>query len=204
MRAYELITNHDGAILVRYADGRMLSVGDGCSDEAYNFVVEYLGKMCAHYRTHLMAADLLLKRQMSAAEYSALKADVRSYNIRLALQSMHCVFGAIDNVPDCDNVGNFNVEFVACPLRATCPYNGYRHTDKPIVCCNPVYDTGLTRRQAEVANLLVNTSYTIDDIATALCLSHNTVRNTSSEVYTAMGVANRQALTLLLKNKRLK
>lgn len=203
MRDFELITNPDGSILVRYHDGRMLSVDDDADGPAYDFAVSYLGLLSVNYRSHLYAADLLLKRQYTASEYRDLRADTRKYNLRLALQSMHCCFGAIDNIPDCDSMGNLNVEFVQCPLRATCPYNGYKHRDTRLACCNPIYETNLTRRQAEVADLLVNTSYNTDDIATALCTSGNNVRHLASVIYATFDVANRQELTLLLKNKRL-
>ena len=203
MREFELITNPEGSILVRYADGRMLTIDDTSEGDGYDFAVRYLGKLSANYRGHLYAADLLLRRQYTATEYREMKADTRRYNLRLALQSMHCIFGAIDNVPDCDALGNLNVEFVQCPMRGTCPYNGYRNRDTRMACCNPIYETPLTRRQAEVADLLVNTSYSNEDIATALGVSTQRVKNYTSEIYAAMGVANRQELTLLLRNKRI-
>ena len=203
MKNFELFTNPDGSILVRHFDGRTLTIDETSDGDAYDFAVRYLGKLSTHYRGHLYAADLLLRRQYTATEYREMKDDIRTYNLRLALQSMHCIFGAIDNIPDCDAMGNLNVEFVQCPMRGTCPFNGYKHRDSHMACCNPIYETPLTRRQAAVADLLVNTSYSNEDIATALGVSTQRVKNHTSEIYAAMGVANRQELTLLLRNKRI-
>lgn len=202
MRDLELITNPDGSILVRYSDGRCLTVSDD-GGQGYDFALRYLGHMAQGYRNHLRAADCLLQRQMTPTEYRALRADERAYNAHLAVQSMHCIFGAFDNIPDCDNMGNLNVEFVPCPCRGVCPYNGYKHRDKAIVCCNPIYELPLTRRQLEVADLLVNTSYAVDDIATALSITAKCVKNHATAIYATLGVANRQELTLLLRNKRI-
>lgn len=202
MRDLELITNPDGTVLVRYGDGRCLTVSDD-GGQGYDFALRYLGHMAKVYSNHLRAADCLLQRQMPPAEYRALRTDERAYNAHLAVQSMHCIFGALDNIPDCDAVGNLNVEFVPCPCRGNCPYNGYKHRDKRIVCCNPIYELPLTRRQLEVADLLVNTSFASDDIATALGISTQNVRNLTAAIYAALNVANRQELTLLLRNKRL-
>lgn len=202
MRDFELFTNPDGTLIARYGDGRTVTINSDAT-QGYDFVVRYLGYMSSGYKNHLRAADLILRRQFAPSEYNALRSQPNVYNAHLAVTSMHCIFGALDNVPDCDKAGNLNVEFVACPMRATCPYNGYKHTDKALVCCNPIYELPLTRRQLQVADLLVSTSYTLDDIATALHLSTQSVRNHASAIYAAMGVANRSELQLLLKYKRI-
>ena len=202
---WELFTKHDGGVCVQYADGRIISVGaDGV--EGYDFALGYLQRMQHHYRNHLRAADLLLRQQVGTDEVDTMRRHrPRMYHSHLAITSMNCIFGALDNIPDCDNMGNLNVEFVPCPCRATCRYNGYnpRYKDKEIVCCNPIYDTGLPPRMRQVADLLVNTSYSHSDIATALGISLQRIRSHCSEVYSRMDVANRQELTLLLRNKRL-
>lgn len=200
---WELFTKADGSVGVQYADGRLITVSSDAT-QGYDFAISYLRKMAAHYTNHLRAADLLLRQQMGDKVVSALRAtNTQVYNAHLAVQSMHCLFGAMDAVPDCDSQGELNTEFVSCPFRATCRYNGYHHTDKDIVCCNPIYELNLTKRQRQVADLLVNTSYTTEDIGLAIGVSAKEVRNKSSEIYATMGVANRQELTLLLRNKRL-
>lgn len=202
---WELFTKADGDVGVQMSDGRLLSLSAE-GDEGYDFILDYLRTMSHHYRHHLMAADLLLREHLGANTVDNIRrASPRRYHAQLAIQSMHCIFGVMDTIPDCDTSGNFNTEFVPCPCRATCRYNGFnpRNKDKDIVCCNPLYDTGLPPRQRTVADLLVNTSYSNSEIATALNLSVKTIENTSSMIYATLGVANRQELTLLLRNKRI-
>lgn len=200
---WELFTKADGSVGVTFSDGRMLTVSpDGV--EGYDFAIDYLRGLSSHYKNHLRAADLLLREHMGANQVNIMRRTAPNiYHAQLAIQSMHCMFGVMDNIPDCDANGELNPEFVPCPCRATCKYNGYRHRDKDIVCCNPIYETGLTPRKRELADLLVSTSYSNADIATAMGCSTKNVENMASEVYAAMNVANRQQLTLLLKNKRL-
>lgn len=201
---WELFTKADGCVGVAFHDGNMLTISpDGV--QGYDFVLEYLQNMSKNYRCHLQAADLLLREHMGIEEVNLMrKAAPNVYNAQLAIQSMHCIFGIMDSVPDCDAQGELHTEFVPCPCRATCKYNGYRYLDKDIVCCNPIYETGLTPRRRELADLLVNTSYSNTDIASVMGCSAKTVDNTSSEIYAQLGVSNRQELTLLLKEKRIK
>ena len=201
---WELFTKADGSIGVTFSDGRMLTVSpDGV--EGYDFAIDYLRSLSSNYKNHLRAADLLLREHIGVKAVDCMRRTAPNiYNAQLAIQSMHCMFGVMDNIPDCDDQGALNPEFVPCPCRATCKYNGYRHRDKDIVCCNPIHETGLTPRKRELADLLVNTSYTNADISTAMGCSTKNVENMASEVYAAMNVSNRQELTLLLKNKRIK
>lgn len=202
---WELFTKSDGGVGVQYADGRIISVGaDGV--EGYDFALSYLQRMQHHYRNHLYAADLLLRQQIGPDEVDTLRRlRTNVYNAQLGITSMNCIFGAMDCVPDCDAMGNLNSEFVQCPFRATCRYNGFnpRYKDKEIVCCNPIYDTGLSPRLRQVADLLVNTPYSHNDIATTLCISLQRVRSHCSEIYARMGVNDRAALTAMLRGKRI-
>ncbi len=200
---FELFTKADGSVGVQFADGQQLTVSvDGM--QGYDFALGYLRRMAVHYRNHLRAADALLSQQLGVKHVATLRTtSPQAYNIRLAVQSMHCLFGVMDMVPDCDRTGELHAEFVPCPFRATCPYNGYRLRDKDIVCCNPIYDTGLPRRLREVADLLANTPYTAEQIGMAVGLSERSTRNAASEIYSRLGVENRQALILLLRNKRI-
>lgn len=202
---WELFTKSDGGVAVQYADGRIITVGTDGND-GYDFALSYLQRMQHHYRNHLYAADLLLRQQIGANEVKNMQKHLpRMYHAHLAVTSMNCIFGAMDNIPDSDMHGNLNVEFVQCPFRATCRYNGYnpRYKDKDIVCCNPIYDAGLTPRRRQIADLLVNTACSNMEIATALGVSIKTIENSTAEIYAQLGVENRQGLTLLLKNKRI-
>lgn len=201
--SWEAWTKQDGYVAVQQSDGTIITVkNDGIT--GYDFVVDYLGRMSKHYKNHLVAADAIL-RQQQGYKYNDLRKDIKLYNSNLALVSMNCAFGEMDAKPDCDDRGEFAFEFSRCPFRATCPYNGYaeRNKHKTMVCCNPIYDAGLTERQAQIADLLVNTDYTLSQIAQLIGCSDANIRCRANEIYSVLSVNNRQGLTLLLKDKRL-
>ena len=200
---WEAWTKPDGMVGVQMPDGEVITVkNDGVT--GYGFALEYLQKMASGYRNHLRAADLILQRQLGES-YKHIRKVPNLYNSNLAIISMNCVFGSMDNVTDCDPSGQFHFEFAACPFRATCPFNGYNPSNqgKDLVCCNPVYETGLTPRQREIADLLVRTSMTNAEIASALCITEKSVKNHATEIYSTLQVNTRQELTLLLKDKRI-
>lgn len=200
---WEAWTKPDGMVGVQMPDGEVITVkNDGVT--GYGFALEYLQKMASGYRNHLRAADLILQRQLGEG-YKHIRKVSNLYNSNLAIISMNCVFGSMDNVPDCDPSGQFHFEFAACPFRATCPFNGYNPSNqgKDLICCNPVYETGLTPRQREIADLLVRTSMTNAEIASALCITEKSVKNHATEIYSTLQVNTRQELTLLLKDKRI-
>lgn len=201
---WEAWTKQDGMVGVQLADGEMITVkNDGVT--GYGFALEYLEKMRANYGNHLRAADVILLRQLGEERYNFVKKVPNLYNSNLAVVSMNCAFGEMDSQPDCDAEGNLHFEFARCPFRATCPFNGYaeRNRGKALVCCNPVYETTLTPRQAEVAQLLAGSRYTNMEIATALGCSEDNIKAMSRKIYAALGVNTRAELMLLLKDKRL-
>ena len=201
---WEAWTKPDGMVAVQMSDGSIITVkNDGVT--GYPFVMEYLERIGVNYKNHLHAADLILRRQVGEEHYKHLKKVPNLYNSNLALISMNCGFGNMDNVPDYDPSGEFHFEFSTCPFRATCPFNGYNVAlaGKELVCCNPIYETGLTPRQRELADLLVDTSYSNVDIATMMGLTERSVKNYATEIYSALSVNSRQELTLLLKGKRI-
>ena len=202
-KGWEAWTRPDGMVNIQKEDGDVLTVrNDGTT--GYGFALEYLQKMSVHYRNHLRAADLILQRQLGD-RYKHVSRIPNIYNSHLALISMNCAFGCLDHVPDCDSSGEFHFEFASCPFRATCPYNGYNPDllGSELVCCNPVYDTGLTPRQREVAGLLTGTSMSMAEIADSLVISEKRIKNHATDIYAALGVNTRQELTLLLKDKRI-
>lgn len=202
-KSWEAWTRPDGMVNIQTEGGEVMTVrNDG--QTGYGFALEYLRTMSVHYRDHLRAADLILRRQLGD-RYRHVSRIPNLYNSNLALVSMNCAFGTMDHVADCDRDGNFHFEFAPCPFRATCPYNGYSSDNRgnSLVCCNPVYDTGLTPRQREVADLLVSTAMTNAEIADVLCISEKRVKNHASDIYAALQVNTRQELTLLLKDKRI-
>lgn len=90
-------------------------------------------------------------------------------------------------------------------MRYNCPFNGFNPAfkDKKEVCCNPVYECGLTPTQAAVANMLVNTSLTYEEIADEMGCSYSNIDNMRKRIFAKLGVATRHELMLTLKGKRL-
>ena len=204
MKQWEAETRmRDGQVNVEFADGRRMVVkNDGVT--GYDFVVKYLQSMEVHYSAHLLAIDQILQRDL-ADDYKTVKAIPNVYKAHLAVQSMNCVFGRCDEVLDCDEQGEFHMEFTVCPRRATCRFNGYneRYKNKLIVGCNPIYECGLTPSQARVADLLVNTDMSYEQMAEVLGNSKRTAEWTGRQVFTALGVSSRPELVQKLKGKRL-
>ena len=193
----------DGQVNVEFADGQRIVVkNDGVT--GYSFVMEYLDRMEKHYGAHLLAIDQILRRDL-ADEYKTIKAIPNIYNAHLAVQSINCIFGRCDEVYDCDENGEFHMEFTQCPRRATCRFNGYneRYKDKVIVGCNPIYECGLTPTQAKVAELLANSSMQEKEIAEVLGNSPGTVKKLREQVFATLGVNSRPELIQKLKGKRL-
>lgn len=203
MNNWEAWTKPDGMAAIQTAEGEIVTVkNDGIT--GYGFALEYLEKMAAHYRNHLRAADLILQRQLGDS-YKHIRIIPNIYNANLALVSINCAFGNMDHIPDCDSQGNMHFEFTKCPLRATCPFNGFNPANKgkELVCCNPIYETGLTPRQRQAADMLVNTTLTPKEIAGAMGITEQRLRNIAAEIYQTLSVNSRQELVFLLKDKRI-
>lgn len=193
----------DSMIRVNYADGNVLHVKDD-GITGYRFVVEYLEMMKLHYSNHLIAIDLILQ-WLLGSKYTNIKNIENVYNAKLAVRSLKCIFCKCDEVPSCDSEGDLKPKFTYCPFRDVCPYNGYveRNKDKEIVGCNPIYQCGLTKAQAQVADMLVNTSYMQEDIASTLGCSRSNVNNIISRIFAQTGASTRAELTQMLLDKRL-
>ncbi len=204
MKEWEAETRmRDGQVNVEFADGtRIVVKNDGIT--GYSFVTEYLQRMKIHYSAHLLAIDQILQRDLGD-DYKTVKAVPNVYNSHLAVQSLNCVFGKCDEVFDCDENGEFHLEFTACPRRAICRFNGYneKYKDKLLVGCNPVYECGLTPSQARLANLMANSDMQEQDMAEALNVSPSTVKNTRKAIFATLEVCSRAELIKKLRGKRL-
>lgn len=204
MKQWEAETRmRDGQVNVEFADGERIVVkNDGIT--GYDFVMEYLDRMQTHYGAHLLAIDQILQRDL-ADDYKTIKAVPNVYNAHLAVQSINCIFGRCDEVYDCDENGEFHMEFTQCPRRATCRFNGYneKYKDKVIVGCNPIYECDLTPVQAKVADLLANTDMSYEQIAEAMRNSKRTAEWTGRQVFATLGVSSRPELIQKFKGKRL-
>lgn len=172
--------------------------------KGYSFVADYLKLLSRNYGGHLRAADMLLQ-MLLGGQYRFVRASDRVYRTRLALVSLSCGFGGYGDGVDFDDTGVMNFRHVQCPLRSVCPVCGYSIRSRGgVSCCNPVHELGLTPRQHDVVDLLVNTSYGYKDIAEMMNLAEGRIRNIASEVFAVVGVCDRQELTSLLKGKRLR
>lgn len=200
---WKVLSVSEREAIIKELGGEIITVSMD-SAKGYSFVLDYLKVLSKNYSGHLRAADMLLQK-MLGSQYRFVRASERMYNTRLALLSLSCGFGGTGDEPDCDEVGMLNFKYSNCPLRSVCPVNGYSIKSRDgFSCCNPVFETTLTNKQIRLADLLVSTSYAYRDIAEMLGIAEGRVRNMASEVFATMDVCDRQELTLLLKNKRLK
>lgn len=201
---WEAYTNlEDGLSKIVFQNGEELIVrNDGTS--GFAFVEEYLEEMRQFYPSHLEAADEKLQMRLGKA-YKLIRKMKKRYMAELALVSLNCCFGARDHVLDHVGGGQFNVEFTLCPERYSCPFNGFNpeFRGKKRVCCNPVYECGLTDAQAELADKIVNTAMSYEEMADQLGCSYSNVDNMRRRIFSACGVTTRAELMIRLRGKRL-
>ena len=203
-RGWSILAWSNEGVTVRFTDGRVEEIRtDGRSGSG--LAEEYIEAMSLHHSGQLRAADGILQR-MLGSKYAVVRSFKRIYQAHLTVVSMGCAFGPATDHPHFDGKGRFRFGYSPCPVRAVCPFNGYHSNGNKEGCygCNPIYETGLTARQTEVADLLVNTPFSLLEIAERIHLDEGRVRNIASEVYAKMGVRNRQELAYALRGKRLK
>lgn len=200
---WEANTLPDGSVMVRFKHGETHIVkNDGVT--GYEFVVPYLDEMRTHYPGHIEAADMLLNR-MLGDRYIYIQKNKRVYESNLAVLSLNCAFGNLDHQADRESTGDYHPEFTGCPFRAICPFNGYAtwNSGKKTVCCNPVYETGLSRRELDIAYQLVTSEMSIAEIAAICNISTGHCKAVCNDIYKHFGINSRQELVQLLKNKRI-
>jgi len=126
------------------------------------------------------------------SEYDKCKLNLTYYRFKIVNRFCKCNFGSIDNVPDVKN-GVFNFERVPCPLRGECRLEG--------IVCSPEFENNVSNAELRVMRL-VNRSMTAEEIAEELYLSVHTVRNHLKNIYSRLGLHNRQDLmNYIHKNK---
>lgn len=97
-------------------------------------------------------------------------------------QCVKCMFANLDGQPDITEDGVLIPEFVKCPMRGTCKYEG-------IGCLNDPF--GLSHREAEIADLA---EFSNQEIADKLFLSPFTVGTHLQNIQRKMGVRNKKEL----------
>lgn len=112
-------------------------------------------------------------------KYNASRNNIPYFKYKIVRHFIRCNFGRYDNVNDIDVFGNFNFEYVACPLEGECPlYN---------IVCNPKFNANLSIRELEVMKLYVEGCRT-EEIAEKLFLSPDTVRTHKRNAMERVGV----------------
>ena len=127
-----------------------------------------------------------------SAEYDKCKLNLSYFRFKIVNRFCKCNFGSIDNIPDVRN-DVFNFERVPCPLRGECRLEG--------VVCAPEFENKVSNAEMRVMRL-ISQSKTAEEIADELYLSVYTVRNHLRNIYSRLGLHNRQELmTYIHKNK---
>lgn len=189
-----------GFCKIVFSTGEELTVKNNGVD-GFEFVEEYIGMMKRWYPSHLEAADQKLRQRIGRA-YKTVKTMPRRYMAELALVSLNCAFGMEDGVYDCESDGSMTPEKVLCPERYSCPFNGYGK-ENGRSCCNPIYECGLTQVQARVADMMVNTPMSYEEMADKLGCSYSNIDNIRKRIFACLKVESRPELMLKLRGKRL-
>lgn len=202
-RGWKILSWSENGAIILFSDGEMMEIrSDGRT--GYGWVEEYIEIMSLHHKGQILAADGILQRLLGS-KYAVVKTFRRIYLSHLTIISMRCAFTPGRNGLHYDGKGDFRFSHTPCPIRPVCPFNGFRSDSDPKgpFGCNPIYETGLTPRQVEVARMLVESPLELSEIADVLHLTEGRIRNIASEIYDAMGVKSRLELMFFLKGKRL-
>lgn len=113
------------------------------------------------------------------AEYHKCKPNLQFFRFRLVSRFCKCNFGNIDNVPDIDQFGKFNFEYVQCPLRGECKYEN--------IICKPTFDHNISDAEMRVLRLWF-LGKRKETIAEELYLSIHTVNNHIRNAFTRLGI----------------
>lgn len=203
MGPFEALTLPDGDVLISDLEkNEFFKLSD--SAEAYNFMREYVEDMKLKYPYHIKAIELKVKGETPSL-YKQMQMNSLVYYTTVSSISLSCCFGLSDSIPDLDHEGNYNPEFVPCPCRKRCPFNGYnpRHADEQTVICNPVYFTGFTTREKELAALILGGETSTPRLAELQHVSIPAIDKMCTTLYKKAGVANRSEFILALKGKRI-
>lgn len=111
--------------------------------------------------------------------YSKSAANKRYRDYLAVRRFIKCNFGVYDNTIDVDANWGFNFEFVSCPLRGECKWDG--------VLCQPKFNSALSSRQKEVMELCYN-GVSDEDIAERLFISLQTIKYHKKAVYRKLGL----------------
>ena len=166
MQAIEFYTTPEGEVTLRE---------EGCAERQLqesdtDFIQAFLSTISDFYPT---AYDALMQI------YSINLHNKRYRDFMAVRRFIKCNFGVYDNTIDIDTNNNFNFEFVSCPLRGECKWDG--------ILCQPKFNSRLSERQLEVMRLCFEGA-TDEEIADKLFISINTIANHRKAAYKKLGV----------------
>lgn len=168
MKAIEFYTTPEGEVTLRAIGEAERQLTDADND----FIQEFLTVLREYYPA---ACDALM-------EIYSVNLHNKRYRDFLAVRRfIKCNFGLYDNTIDITEDWKFNFEFVSCPLRGECKYDG--------VLCQPKFNTTLTDRQLEVMSMCYEGKKD-EEIAEKLFISINTVANHRKAVFIKLGIHN--------------
>lgn len=168
MKAIEFYTTPEGEVTLRPAGEaeRQLRQTD----------TEFIAAMLSQIQEYYPAAYAALMEQYSKSDNN------KQYRDFLAVRRfIKCNFGVYDNCIDLDSDWNMRFEFVPCPMRGECKFDG--------ILCQPKFDSKLSERQLEVMRLCYEGKKD-EEIADKLFISLNTVANHRKASFRKLGLHN--------------
>lgn len=109
-------------------------------------------------------------------------------------QFLLCRFGALDAIPDIDEVGNTTREYIMCPIRAVCPMKR--------IPCEARITTKLGKGEEAVMKMIYE-GKTESEIASARGTSIATVATQRQNAYTKLGVNSKAEFVILATQKQM-
>lgn len=181
MKRIEAYGTPMGEVMLRLQDGTTI-----CYMEEHR---EFTQKMLYFLETYFPKALNGLRRWFAKS-----KANTLYYEFLIVRQFILCNFYEYDHRLDIDEDGNFHFEFVQCPVRATCLYNGFHRADEganEIAVCNPEFASELPPEEKRVMRFFYdNPALTCIEVAEILCKSPHTVEKQRKNAMRRVGAKN--------------
>jgi len=184
----------DGTINIIFNNGEIQKL-DISVPKCREFVDEYLSDLKSLYPDHLQGVEAILKIDLGD-KYNSMLLNSDYHKELLVHQSLNCCAGLLSDTPNRDANGKYYFERVFCPRRKTCPFNGFnpKYKGKKDVVCNPLLNTGLSPREAEVTEFFLDTSLNNTQIADICCISIHTLQRHISHIFAKLHISTRTEL----------
>jgi len=166
IKSMEFYNTPEGEVIVR---------GNGEAEHVLQqsdrgFIENFLSILSDFYPEALKALGESYKRSIHNRDY---------YQFLVVKRFIRCNFGAFDNVHDADASGAFKFEFVSCPLKGECKYDG--------IICSPKFNSTLSNRELEVMRMAYE-GQPDESIADSLYIAINTVNNHRKNAFRKLGI----------------